>query len=123
MAFTYSDALTANADIIRFNLGDTKEGAGPRPDKTNFSDAEIAYLLSSEANNTAATARGFEVLAAEWTAFALSEREDNTQFDAKETADKFAKLADRWRAKPDGGNSEMSLRAGALALDFMEKSE
>lgn len=122
MAFTYD--LTTNRGVVRLNLGDTVENAGPRPDKRNFPDAEIDYLIATEtAGNTAATALGFEILASEWGAYTLQEREGEVSFDAKEVSDQYFELANYWRNKPDGGTGGGSLVAGVLTLDFMEKGD
>lgn len=120
MAFTYD--LTTDRGIVRLGLGDTVENAGPRPDKRNYSDAEIDYFIATEtAGNTAATALGFETLASEWGAYAITEREGEVGFDAKTVSDQYFKLAQYWRSKPDGGTGGGSLQAGVIALDFMEK--
>ena len=120
MAFTYD--LTTDNGIVRFSLGDTEENKGPRPDKRNFSDAEIDYLIATETAGTiAATALGFETLASEWGAYTVSEREGETNFDAKEVSDQFFDLATYWRSKPGGGTGGGSLVGGVVTLDFMEK--
>lgn len=122
MAFTYD--LTTNRGKVRLNLGDTVENSGPRPDKRNFSDAEIDHFISTEtAGNTAATAFGFEILASEWTAYSIAEREGEVSFDAKAVADNYLTIAQEWRNKPDGGTGGRSLQAGVLTLDFMEKGD
>lgn len=122
MAFTYD--LTTNRGVVRFNIGDTVENAGPRPDKRNFSDAEIDYLIATETvGTTAASALGFETLASEWGAYTMSEREGEVNFDAKEVSDQFFELANYWRNKPGGGTGGNSLQAGVLTLDFMEKGD
>ena len=122
MAFTYD--LTTDRGVVRFNIGDTVENAGPRPDKRNFSDAETDYLIATEtAGNNAATALGFEILASEWGAYAISEDEGEVSFDAKKVSDRFLELANYWRKKPGGGTGGNSLQAGVLTLDFMEKGD
>lgn len=122
MTFTYD--LTTNRGKIRFNLGDTVENSGPRPDKRNYSDAEVDYLISTEtAGNTAATALGFEILASEWAAYTIAEREGEVSFDAKEVSDQYLDIAQEWRSKPDGGTGGRSLQAGVFVSDFMEKGD
>lgn len=122
MAFTYD--LSTNRGKVRLNLGDTVENSGPRPDKRNFSDVEIDHLISTEtAGNTAATAFGFEILASEWAAYAIMEREGEVSFDAKAVSDQYTDIANEWRSKPDGGTGGGSLQAGVLTLDFMEKGD
>ncbi len=121
---TFTNDLTTDRGVVRFNIGDTVENAGPRPDKRNYSDAEIDYLIATEtAGNTAATALGFETLAGEWGAYTLSERAGEGSFDAKEVSGQFQKLADYWRKKPGGGTGGNSLQAGKLIQDFMEKGD
>lgn len=122
MAFTYD--LTTDRGVVRLNIEDTVENAGPRPDKRNFSDAEIDYLIATEtAGTTAATALGFEILAGGWGAYTLSERGGEANFDAKKVSDQYFELAKYWRSKPGGGTGGGSLVAGVLTLDFMEKGD
>ncbi len=122
MAFTYD--LTTDRGKVRFGLGDTIANSGPRPDKRNFTDAEIDYLISTEtAGNTAAIALGFETLSSEWAAYALSERTGEGSFDAKEVSELYLKIAHEQRSKPDGGTGGRSLQGGVLTLDFMEKGD
>lgn len=122
MAFTYD--LTTDRGIVRFNIGDTMENAGPRPDKRNFTDAEIDYLIATEIDgNTAASALGFETLASEWASYTISEKEGEVSFDAKEVSDQYLDIASEWRNRPNGGTGGRSLSAGVLTLDFMEKGD
>lgn len=122
MAFTHN--LTTNRGVVRFNLGDTIENSGPRPDKRNFTDAEIDYLIATETDgNTAATALGFETLSSEWASYALSEKEGEVSFDGKEVSDQYIEIANSWRNRPNGGTGGGSLSAGVLTLDFMEKGD
>ena len=58
MAFTYTPGATADADRVRFELGDTNSS------RALFDDAEIADLLAQESDNVlAAAAHGCEILA------------------------------------------------------------
>jgi len=107
MSFSYQDTLATNRDKVRFRVGDTQEDAGPRPDKRNFSDAEIVFVLSEEDSRVnGAIAHTFEILAAEWSAYALSEREGEVAFDAKEVANNYRAEAAMWRLKPGGADEE-----------------
>lgn len=124
MAFTYDQALTTDRDNIRLRIGDTVEkgdtGGGPRPDRRNFTDAEIAAVLTDEDDRrNGAIAALFEILANEWQAFALSERKDDVQFDAKEVADGYAKRAAFWRKKPGGSPDE----AASLAIVNLTRTD
>lgn len=114
MAFTYSDALTTDASKVRLAIGDTVQNTGPRPDGRNFTDNEIGYFLTIEDDRVnGATAYAFEHLASEWTAYAISEREGEAQYDAKAVATQYSKQAALWRGKPggddDAGRSQIAV--------------
>ena len=116
MAFTYLDTLATNRDKVRFRIGDTVEDAGPRPDKRNFSDNEIAFLLSEEDSRVnGAIAHGFEVLASEWSAYALSETEGEASFNASNVAKEYRQQATDWRARP-GGSAESGRSVNLITL-------
>ena len=69
MAFTYD--LATQIGKIRLEIGDTVLNKGVRPDRTNFSDAELTYFLGEEDNDTTlAVARACEVLSRQWSAAA-----------------------------------------------------
>lgn len=113
MSFTYSDALSTNRDKVRLHIGDTVENSGPRPDKRNFSDNEVAfYLLEEDDRVNGAVAYAFEVLASEWASYALEEKEGEIDFDAKEVSDTYLALAKIWRAKPEGAAE--TIQAGSV---------
>ncbi len=58
MAFSYTSGSTANADRVRFEIGDTDIN------RALFDDAEIADLLVQESDNVlASAAHGCEILA------------------------------------------------------------
>lgn len=114
MTFTYVGDLSTNLDKIRFYAGDTQSNAGPRPDKRNFTDEEIAALLTIESSEVNATiASLFETLASEWTSYALSESADKVSYNARNVAENYFNLSQEWRSKP-GGASETE-RAGSVA--------
>ena len=116
MTFTYTPDFTTDRDNIRLHIGDTQSGKGPRPDKRNFSDEEIAAILSDEdGRRNGAIAGLFEILTAEWRAYALSEKKDDVDFDAKGVADGYAKEAERWRKKP-GGSPEAAASLAVVNL-------
>ena len=116
MAFTYSTALTLDRDKIRLRIGDTVANAGPRPDKRNFADEEIAFILADEDDRVnGAIAQCFEILAAEWSAYALSERDDTVQMDATAVANEYRQQAAFYRARP-GGSSIVNRSASVVDL-------
>jgi hypothetical protein len=116
---TYVDTTLATVprDRVRFYINDTVVNQGPRPDGRNFSDAEIAFFLSEEDSRVnGAVARAFEVLASEWSSFAVSEKEGEVDWDTKEVADNYRIQATAWRKKP-GGGSEVELSGGVVTLE------
>lgn len=127
MAFTFNDSLATDRDVIRSNIGDDIENKGPRPfngSDRNFSDAYIAAILASEGNTTAATAKLFEVLTAQWASNKTVEREGEASRDAKEVADYYEKQANIWRAKPDGGGGGSdTITAGVIGLDIAARGD
>jgi hypothetical protein len=96
MAFTYTDTLATNRDKIRFYLQDTVENSGPKPSDGNFSDAEIAGLVTAEGSWQKAVAAGYEVLAAAWAGYADWQAGPRRE-SASQIADRWAALAEEWR--------------------------
>lgn len=126
MAFTFDDTLATDRDYIRFYVGDTVENSGPRPKagNTNFSDALIAAVLSSEGHRVATVAALFEALSNEWARHKTAEREGEVSVDTKEVADQYASLADEWRSKPNGGGGgKRSITAGVVSLDIATRGD
>lgn len=125
MTYSYSEALTANKDKIRLRIGDTVEDNGPRPDRRNFSDEELTFVLSEETTVSASIAHCLEILANEWTAYDLSEKNDLIGFDAKGLAEEYRNQAAVWRRKAAGISEDGlgTLEAGVINLDFMQKDD
>lgn len=117
MAFTYDATLATDLSNVRFYTGDTQENAGPRPDKRNFTDAEVGFALTAEDDRiNGAVAHLFEVLANEWISYSLSEKEGDRDFDAKELYDYYNQQAAFWRKKP-GGEALTGLPDAIVDLD------
>ena len=121
MTFTYTPDFTTDRDNIRLRTGDTQTAKGPRPDKRNFSDEELAQILSDEGSTVnAAIAGTFETLANEWAAWALNEKQGEVSIDSKEVADNFRKQAAFWRKKP-GGSTEAELSSGLITITRVDE--
>lgn len=116
MTFNYSDTLTSDQDKIRFRIGDTQANAGPRPDRRNYSNEEIAFILTEETEVNASIAHCFEILSSEWTSFSLSETGAQASFNAKGVADEYSDLASEWRKKP-GGASDAERSVSLVTLE------
>jgi hypothetical protein len=66
----------------------------------------------------------FEILAAEWGANKMSEREGEASRDAKEVADYYLSLANEWRAKENGGGGSLnSISGGVVDLDIAARGD
>lgn len=112
MAVTYDDQLLTNRDVFRATLNDTVSGSGPKPGSgaaTNFSDNEIAGLITLEGTVNRAIARAYEILAGAWARFGLSEIGPRKE-DLKEVAKSYATLAKQWRA--DYGTAASTISTG-----------
>lgn len=96
MAFTYRGTLTTDLDRVRFHLGDTTYGAGPRPADANFTDAELSALVTLEGSWQRAVAASFERLAAEWVRYP-NFATDGLRVDRGAIATGYAAQATQWR--------------------------
>jgi len=114
MAFTYSDSLATNRDLIRFSMGDVVESAGPRPADGNFTDAEVDGLLTAGGSWQRAVAAGFERLAAEWTRYP-SFKADGLSLNRSDIARGFREQAADWRKKY--GTTTPVYVAGQITVD------
>lgn len=66
MGFTYDEGHGEDRDRVRFAIGDTVLGHGPRPGDGNFSDEELDALLVQYESWPCATAAVFRALHAAW---------------------------------------------------------
>jgi len=109
MTFTYTDTLLTDRDKVRFHLGDTTENSGPKPAGANFTDEEIAGLVTSEGSWQRAVAAGCEALAATWST-QPSFQADGLQVSQSDIAQRFQDQAKLWRRR-HGGASRVGSRA------------
>ena len=110
MALTYSGTLATDLDKVRFYIGDRVASSGPRPASANFTDAELAGLITTEGGWQKAVAAAFETLAGEWAAYvdtAIGPRRQSFS----QTADRYENLAKTWRRR-----SGSSSRAGSRSV-------
>jgi len=97
MTFTYDTGLATSVSWVRLQIGDTKVGAGPRVDGTNFSDEEIEALLGLNKNDvTDVTSQLFNILATEWTRMAMTYTIGPRKEDYTKIADLYTKKALHW---------------------------
>ena len=120
MAFDYNLASADSSILlvsrIRFGVGDSVEGAGPRPDGRNFSNEELLLLYAAEDNHQRrAEAAAFEVLAAEWSAYNGRHKlgPEDEQFDQ---AGAFVERAEKLRKLFGYGSSEDMPNRGGFSI-------
>ncbi len=98
MAFSYAAALTTNRDKVRFYIQDTVASAGPKPDASNFDNAELDAVITLEGSWQRAVAAVFEILAGVWARevdISVGPRHESLS----QTAARYQSLAAEWRAK------------------------
>lgn len=110
MAFTYLGDLSTNREKLRFYIQDTTVDSGPRPGGTNFSDAELDGLITTEGGWRKAVAGAYETLAAEWAQYVDTSIGPRRQ-SLSHTAARYETLAKTWRLR-----SGSASRAGSRAV-------
>lgn len=96
MTFTYAGTLATDLDEIRFKIQDTVSGSGPKPSGGNFTDEEIAGLLTTEGNVERTIAALYEALASIWGHYvdtSIGPRNERLS----QVADRYQKMATQWR--------------------------
>ena len=114
MAFSYAGSMSTDLDRVRFYLGDTEQGSGPKPNGENFSNDEVVGLITHEGDWRLAVAAGYETLAAMWaknTSFSVV----NGSFTRSDAAQRFLDLAEDWRNKY-GEADDAPKRPGSVAV-------
>ena len=111
-AFTYNPELGSDLDKVRLYLQDTVGEHGPKPGDKNFTDDEIAGLISLEGSWQRAVAAGFEILAAAWTRYP-SFNADGLSVSRTDIANGFTAQAKTWRLKYGDSAAAKQSRTGS----------
>ena len=109
MTFTYAGTLATDLDEIRFKVQDTVSGSGVKPAGGNFTDEEIAGLLTIEGTVERTVAALYEALAAIWGNY-VDTRMGARDEKLSQVADRYWKLAKQWRQ--DYGYGATTLATG-----------
>ena len=96
MPVNYDPTMDTDRDKVRFHLGDTDQGEGPRPKDANYSDAEIDALVTSTGSWQKTVATLLDVLAIEWTRHATIHVGPRSQ-DFSDVARGYRLQAKEWR--------------------------
>jgi len=119
MTVTYVGDLSTARDKVRFYLRDIEEGVGPLPADANFSDAEIAGLITAEGSWQRAVAAGFETLASAWRRYP-DFKADGLSVDRTAIADGYLEQAKIWRrtyGRGTGAGSRATTRVDGYSDD------
>jgi len=111
MAVSYTDTLLTDRDKIRFKVQDTVENSGPKPNGGNFSDNEIAGMLTIEGTVNRTVAALFEALASIWGHY-VDTRIGPRDEKLSQIAERYAKIAQKWRDEYGYGDDATTLSAG-----------
>lgn len=112
MAFTFTYNLATTLGQVRLELGDTTLNSGPKPDNSNFSDAEITYFLDQEDEEVLlAVARACEVLARQWSSAA--------DFQIGPRRESFSQVSQNYAARASSLRSQ-STQAGIYILGSIQ---
>lgn len=103
MTFTYIGDLSTDLDEIRFTIGDTVSGSGIKPNNGNFTDEEIAGLLSLEITTGRTIARLYETLSAIWAKF-IDTKMGSRDEKLSQVSARYAALAKKYRDEYGGGS-------------------
>lgn len=121
MAFTYNDNLSADRDKVRFQLQDTCEGGGPKPNDGNFTDAEIDGLVSTYGSWTRAVYAGLLILATAWRRYPDFRTESGFSLSRTDIADGYAAQAKDWAAQYGIPTSLVGSTAGSAAVTRVDE--
>ena len=106
---TYLDDLSTDRDKVRFYIQDTTADSGPKPGGSNFSDDEIAGMVTLEGSWQRAVAGIFEVLAGLWAQYVDTQVGPRRQ-SLSQVAEQYRKLAKEWRDDYGRGGSRVGSR-------------
>lgn len=118
MTFTYIGDLSTDLDEIRFTIGDTTSGSGVKPDLSNYSDEEIAGLLTLEITVGRTIARIYENLATLYAPYIdtkMGARDEKLSQKGK----MYLALAKKWRDE-HGGGSGVEIQVGSIDWGLSE---
>ena len=120
---TFSYAINNDIGKVRLYTGDITEGSGVRADGTNFSDEELALLLSQEDDDWhRAVAAVCEILSLEWAKVA-----DVTVGPRKESlsgvSKRYGALASAFRGQYGGGGEGTAFVVGLIREDGYSEAQ
>lgn len=96
MAVTYDDTLATDRDKVRFWMQDTVENSGPKPSDGNFSDDEIAGLVTTYGSWQRAVYAALTILANAWRRYPDFRTESGFSVSRTDIADGYHKQALDW---------------------------
>jgi hypothetical protein len=118
MAFSYD--VSTNTGLVRLELGDTAEGAGIKPNGSNFSDEELGVWLTREGSVMRACAAACEALAWAWSSVANTSSGPLSE-DGDPVAAKWAAQGKALRAQYGYGATGADYATGAFVGGFVRE--
>lgn len=120
MTFTYIGDLSTDLDVIRFEIGDTVEDDGIKPNNANYSDEEINGILAVEETAGRAIARLYANIALLYARFVDSKIGPRDE-KLSQMAKAYAALAKQWRE--DYPPIGVSMTTGYIDFSFDEDAD
>lgn len=120
MAFTYDDTLTTDLAKVRFHLGDTVSGTGPKPGDGNFTDAELGGLVTMSGSWQRAVYAALMSLASQWRRYPTFRTESGFALNNTDIAKGYHDQAIDWARKygiPTAGVSGTTGSAAVTRVD------
>lgn len=118
MAFSYD--VSTDTGLMRLELGDTAEGAGIKPNGSNFSDEELGVWLTREGSVMRACAAACEALARAWSSVANT-ASGPLREDGAAVAGAWQARADKLRNQYGFGATDTDFQTGAFVGGFVRE--
>ncbi len=115
MAITYQDTLTTDRDRVRFYIGDTVADSGPKPGDGNFTDAEIAGLITLSGSWQRAVYAALIALASAWRRHPTFRTESGFAINNTDIAKGYQDQATEWARKYGFPTTSASGTVGSTA--------
>lgn len=113
MTFTYAGTLATDLDLIRFKIGDTVSGGGPKPNGGNFTDEEISGLLAIEGNANRTIAAIYETL---WSIYA---KRANSEIGSRKES--LSDIAKQYKELAEAQREQFGTAASTITSSFVTR--
>jgi hypothetical protein len=108
VSYTYD--LDTDVGLVRLELDDTTQGAGVKPDGSNFSDEELQVLLDREESVMRAAAAACEILARAWSRMA--------SLSLGSRSEQVGQVAEQWKQRGQELRGQYGGASGAFSVEL-----